>query len=96
MPAHHGLRVAPTQPRAHLLDPHAPRGEKGIIDGYANFEHRPSRGKKQIGAREASRIVERQRELGVQSSLSGAIRTPRSSRINPSSLKSKGAAGAVT
>jgi hypothetical protein len=43
-----------------LLDPRAPRGEQRIIDGRANdVEHRSGRGKEQVAAREASRIVER-------------------------------------
>jgi hypothetical protein len=48
------------------------------------FEYRARAGKKQIAARQAPRILERQRGRDVQSSLSGAMRMPRSSRISPS------------
>ncbi|MGC2031081.1 MAG: hypothetical protein WA642_13770, partial [Steroidobacteraceae bacterium] len=59
-----------------------------MIDGGVNdFENRARTGKEEIAAGEAPRIGERQ--IGRrQSSLSGAMRTPRSSRIRPSKLKS--------
>src|SRR5579863_3491334 len=88
MPAHHAPWVGPSQPRSGALDMRAPGFEEGVIEACLdNFENRARTGKEEIAAGEATRIGERQ--LGRrQSSLSGAMRTPRSSRIRPSRLKS--------
>src|SRR5258708_5895002 len=87
MPAHDGLAVGPSQPLGCAVNPRAPGGDQGIINGYVeNLEHRPRGRKEQIAAHETPRILERQGARNVQSSLSGAMRMPRSSRMSPSRL----------
>src|SRR5258708_13373126 len=87
MPAHDGLAVGPPQPLGCAVNPRAPGGDQRIINGYVeNLEHRPRGRKEQIAAHETPRILERQGARNVQSSLSGAMRMPRSSRMSPSRL----------
>src|SRR3984957_9746342 len=96
MPAHDAPWVGPSQPRSGALHMRAPGFEEGLIEACVeNFENRARTGKEEIAAGEATRIGERQ--LGRrQSSLSGAMRTPRSSRIRPSKLKSAVIASAAS
>jgi hypothetical protein len=67
------------------LDSRAPAFEQRHVDLDADdFEDRPGAGKEQVAAGQTAGIIERQGQLDVQSSVSGARRTPRSSRIIPS------------
>src|ERR1700691_4706467 len=95
MPARDGPVAEPAQPRTRPMNPCAPGREQGIIVGHDYLEHRPRGSKKQIAAGEAPRILKGQLERRAQSSLSGAMRIPRSSRISPSRLKSAATSAAA-
>src|SRR5258706_1682788 len=96
MPARDGPAPGPSQTLGCAVNPHAPGGDQGIINGYGDsLEHRPRGRKEQIAAQETPRILERLGVRNVQSSISGAMRMPRSSGMNPSRLNSGTASGAV-
>ena len=85
MPSRDGLASGPIETESGARDPCAPTCNQAVIAMLpGQFEYRARAGKKQIAARQAPRILERQRGRDVQSSLSGAMRMPRSSRISPS------------
>jgi len=87
-------RFAPAEVGAGTGDALAPAFQERGVGRHANdFEHRTGVRKEKIGAGQAARIGVGQGGRGIQSSISGAIRMPRSSRIRPSRLKSA-AAGA--
>ena len=72
------MRRAPAR-RAHATRPATPRR----TSTRAVSSTAPVRGEEQVAAGQATRIVEGQGGRRVQSSVSGARRTPRSSRIRP-------------
>src|SRR5512135_1979856 len=80
-------RTVPAEMTARPIDACAPARKQAFIElDAAHLEHRTGAGEEQVAAGQASRVVEGQTELDVQSSASGAKRTPRSSRIRPSSF----------
>ncbi len=74
----------PAQVPTRTFDPRAPAGQQRIVDFDADrFQHRAGAGEEQVPAHQTTRVVEGQGVFGVQSSVSGAIHTPRSSRMTP-------------
>jgi hypothetical protein len=85
-----GIALGPAEMRLRAPDALAPCPNQRGIEGVADeVEYRAGRRKEKIAARQAPGVDKRQTRRDVQSSLSGANRTPRSSRISPSRLNSE-------